>query len=103
MPLSLHALQVLNPPMDLSVFEQVSSSFYALFRPRNVSAGCGERSVCLANAACWRGLLGGDIMGYATETEALTRAAREPNTVDAIVAWDIGRGVLILYTHGIWI
>ena len=57
-------------PADPSKREQLSGSFYSLFRPMISAAQCAEQAACMQQPACWQDLVSGPdarLRGYATE------------------------------------
>ncbi|BDA45751.1 probable ATP-binding cassette sub-family A member 3 [Coccomyxa sp. Obi] len=80
-------------PIDPVKKSGSSQSFYALFRDTTSAAQCSDQQLCLSSQSCWEHVLYGDrpnVVGFATEEEALQRAAAEAETVDAIVTFNTG-------------
>ena len=59
-------------PADSAKKESLSTSFHRYFiQPGAPQEGCLEQAACMANRVCWGGLLGAQLNGFATETEAV--------------------------------
>ena len=57
-------------PVDPSKREQLSGTFYSLFRPMIPAAQCAEQAACMQQPACWQHLVSGPdarLRGYATQ------------------------------------
>ena len=63
-------------PADPDKKQALSTSFYRYFARPGVpaSAACLQPAACMAAPECWSGLLGAQLMGFATEHEAVAHA-----------------------------
>ena len=63
-------------PQDPTKKQAPSASFYQYFAQAGqaAQAACLQPDACMATSACWAGLLGAQLTGFATETEAVDHA-----------------------------
>lgn len=75
--LRLGLFQAAACPPDPTKKAAMSTSFYRYFAaPDAAPPECQDPAACVKNAACWRRLLGAQIRGVTTETEAVEQALR---------------------------
>lgn len=74
-------------PADASRKSSTSASFYRYFRIPGAPAYCSDARLCMADAACYGGLLGHQMRGFLNESEAVKAATEHPGSADAVLVF----------------
>eukprot|EP00873_Tetraselmis_striata_P005020 jgi/Tetstr1/425284/TSEL_015736.t1 len=81
---------------SVGIFIQKFQDLFPL--PGARPADCNLRELCMANPACYQPLLGRQLVGFATEEEAVGHSLNHPQTVDAVLVFkSIADGFRVSY------
>lgn len=63
-------------PEDPAEKEALSTTFHRYFLQQGAPPSCVDSKACMASPACWKPLMGNNLVGFSTEAEAVSHAVR---------------------------